>query len=285
MSEKILVIGSGFLGNSICFVANDLGIKSVGTCHSIKGLWIDIRDIISIEKVVSDHNPDFIINSAALIQIDEIESNPKSAYEVNAHGAKNVALIAQKKKIKLIHISTDSVFDGRKGLYNEQEETNPVNEYAKSKKMGEDFVSDVSDKFVIVRTNFYGYNQEGKFLFNWILRNLQNNKRFTAFTDVIFNPLEIRNLSRMIIELLHTDFIGVLHLSSDEILSKYEFAMTIAETMGFDSELIKKGSIKEAQFIARRPLDTSLSNFKAKKLLKTKPLAFEEWLSNQKSTF
>ena len=167
-------------------------------------------------------------------------------------------------------------------MYSEEDQACPINEYAKSKKIGEDLVSKANDRFVIVRTNFYGYNDNDKFLFNWVLKNLQNRINFTGFTDVIFNPLEIKNLATMIIELLHLDFVGTLHLSSDEILSKYQFATTIANTLGFDRELVRKGSIKDAGFVSERPLNTSLSNLKAKKLLKTKPLSLQEWLNIRK---
>ena len=283
MSEKILIIGKGFLGGSIALTATELGINVIGTHYHTRDVWIYVTNIDSIEKVISNNNPDFIINCAGLVNLNQIESNPENAYEVNAYGAKNVALVAHKKKIKLIHISTDSVFSGKNGLYTEEDEPHPINQYAKSKKMGEDFVSNSMDRFVIVRTNFYGFNGQGNFLFNWILNNLQNKINFKGFTDVIFNPLEIKNLATMIIELLHLDFVGILHLSSDEILSKYQFATTIAKTLGFDSELIRKGSVNDVQFTAERPLNTSLSNLKAKKLLKTKPLSLHEWLNIRKA--
>jgi dTDP-4-dehydrorhamnose reductase len=280
MTEKILIIGMGFLGNSIFTVANNKGMNVVGTHHS-REPSLDVKNIDIVEKIIIHHSPDFIINCAALTNIDQIELEPSLAYSVNAEGAKNVASIALKKKIKLIHISTDSVFDGRGKLYSEIDMPNPINEYAKSKKLGEDYVKEISDTFVIVRTNFYGHNKEGKFLFNWILDSLRNRQMITAFNDIIFNPLEIMNLANILIELIHTDYRGIIHLSSDQVLSKYQFAMKIAGVLGFDINLIKKGTIEDSHFVAKRPLNTSLSNFKAKKLLKTKIVSLDDWLKLQ----
>jgi dTDP-4-dehydrorhamnose reductase len=283
MSEKFLIIGLGFLGNTIFQQVTKFSIKPFGTHKSD----LDICNIESIEKKIDKIKPDCIINCAALTNLDQIESNPKNAYAINAYGAKNLAIVSLKKKIKLIHISTDSVFDGKIGSYKEEDLPNPINKYAKSKKMGEDLVKEISEKHVIVRTNFYGNNQDGKFLFNWIMKNLQQKIPITGFHDVIFNPLEIENLSSMIIELVHSNFFGTIHLSSNQPMSKYEFATTIARKLNYDTDLVRKGSIKEANFIAQRPLNTSLSNLLARKILKTLPLSLEDWLDTKfdKSAF
>ena len=248
MSDKILIIGKGFLGGTIFSTCQNAGINVLGTHYNKSIPIIDITNINSIEKVVSEFKPDLIINCAALTNIDQIEFNPKRAYAINAYGAKNIAEISRQNKIKMIHISTDSIFDGIKGMYCEDDIPNPINEYAKSKKMGEDFVKEILDTHIIIRTNFYGYNSEGKFLFNWILEKLKEKQQIIGFSDIIFNPLEIRNLADMINELIYKDFNGILHLSSNEIFNKYEFIIEIAKMLNFDIDLITKGSIKNANF-------------------------------------
>ena len=115
-------------------------------------------------------------------------------------------------------------------------------------------------------------------MFNWILSKLKNNERFTGFNDVFFNPLEVTNLSKMIYELSEKNFCGILHLSSDEIFSKFEFATKISEFFGFDSNLIKKASIDEIGLNAKRPKNTTLVNNKAKNLLDTKIQKLDSWL-------
>ncbi len=278
MVLKLLIIGKGFLGSKIYSAANKNNIFPIGTTYSSNGIHLDVTNIDQIDKVISTHKPDFIVNCAAMTNIDEIETNSKKAYEINSYGARNVALVAKNNRIRMAYLSTDSVFDGTKGMYNEEDVPIPINEYAKSKKLGEDLVTNISNEFIIIRTNFFGYNDNGKFLFNWIFENLKKDNTITAFDDVIFNPLETENLSDLIIELLQTNYSGILHLGSDKIQSKYQFAKKIAKELGFDETLILKGSIKNANFMAKRPLDTSLSNLKSKKILKTKIQSLEDWL-------
>ena len=281
MTEKLLVIGAGFLGNTIFQLATKTGL-TVSCTNKTRGLiHLDIREIHMIEKVINSVKPDSIINCAALTNIDEIEREPKTAYDVNSIGAGNIAKIAKKNKIKFVHISTDGVFDGNERLYLESDKTNPINEYAKSKKLGEDLVLETYDDSILVRTNFYGHNNENKFLFNWILNNLKQNQKFTAFSDVIFNPLEICNLSLMILDIMKTDFRGIVNIAGDEILSKYQFAYKIAKTLNFDTNLVESGSIKNSSLIANRPLNTSLSNKLAKSLITTEIIPLEKWLKEK----
>jgi dTDP-4-dehydrorhamnose reductase len=220
-----------------------------------------------------------------LTNIDQIEINSSEAYQVNGIGAKNVSVISNREKIKLIHISTDSVFDGKKGMYDENDSPFPINEYAKSKKMGEDYVKEICDRYVIIRTNFYGYNKQGNNLFNWVLTNLKNNKPITGFYDVFFNPLEVENLSMIIIELILSGFDGVIHLSSDDVMSKYQYALKIAEILDLDKSLLIKGSILNSNLLAKRPLNTTLSNVKAKKILKTPLISLDDWLRHKSAEF
>ena len=280
--KKILVIGQGFLGSNI---SNAAKIKNfeVFKASRTNNIKINIKNIREIETAVIKLDPDVVINCAAITNLDTIEKKPKDAYEVNAYGAKNIAEITSKYSKRLIHISTDSVFDGNKGNYDEMDTPNPINEYSKSKKLGEDLVKENSKDFVIVRTNFYGNNNEKKFLFNWILKNLKQKKQFSGFTNIFFNPLDVQNLSRCILELAELKYIGILHIGSDKIYSKYEFAKIIAEKLKFDTSLVIGGDIEDLKLIAKRPHNTSLNNKLAKQLLKNQPQNLEPWLDKMKN--
>ena len=280
--KKTLVIGSGFLGNHIITGFQNQGFETIGT-HLIsdnhKSPIVDVRNLESLNDLVTRIKPDIIINCAANVQIDYLEKNPDVAFSINAQGAKNVAIIATRKKIRLVHISTDSVFDGKSGSYQENDIPNPINVYARSKLLGEQLVRENADNYVIVRTNFYGLNKKGNFLFNWILNNLREKISFIGFSDVIFSPLEISNLSKMIVEISTKEYNGIIHLASDRSISKYEFALRIATIFGLDCELIKKGSIEDMdELLVKRPKNTSLSNKRAKQLLDIKIVSLDEWL-------
>jgi len=277
LTEKILVIGRGFLGNTIVKIGNAQKLEIIGT-HVKNELCVDIQSERSVEKILDKINPDILINCAAFTNVDEMERNPELGYGVNFRGVQNLVKSCSKRKISLIQISTDSVFDGEKGNYSEEDTPNPINEYAKSKFYAEKAIEPYLEKSTIIRTNLYGYNKEEKFLFNWIIKNLKKGITINGFDDVFFNPLEKSNLSEMIIEIAKNDIYGILHLASDKILSKYQFAQSVAERLDFPTSLIKRSSIKENNLFAKRPLNTSLSNLKMKKILKTKAIELDDWL-------
>ena len=279
--DNVLVIGSGFLGGNIVNEFRNNEIKVIGTNYnknSSDDIHFDITNMDSIVSCVKKYSPQVIINCAANVNVDDLENNEKLAFSINAYGAENIARVCKNNKIRLLHISSDAVFDGKKGMYVEEDVTNPVNIYAKSKMLGEKLISKNLENYVIIRTNFYGFHKQDKFLFNWILSKLKNNERFLGFNDVFFNPLEVTNLSKMIYELSEKKFCGILHLSSDEIFSKFEFATKISEFFGFDSNLIRSGSIEELGLNAKRPKNTTLVNNKAKNLLDTKIDKLDTWL-------
>ena len=138
---------------------------------------------------------------------------------------------------------------------------------------------------IIIRTNFFGYHENNNFLFNFILKNLYEKKEFNGFNDVFFNPLEISNLNDLIIELCNLDFNGIINLASDEVISKYEFGLKIANIFNLDPQLVIKDSIKNFESTAKRPMNTSLSNNKSKKILKTKTCSLDYSLKKIKKQF
>ena len=288
MANSTLILGKGFLGSNIFTEIQKSGKKVVGTNYSNpknNELTLDITNIDSIENCVSHINPDLIINCVADTRLDYLETHSDLADLINSEGAKNVAIVAKQYQSKLIHISTDSVFDGKEGNYSEEDTPHPINIYANSKFLGEKNIQKIFNNYVIVRTNFYGFNSDGNFLFNWILNNLKNNITFTGFSDMIFSPLEITNLSKLIIELSNTTYHGILNLSSDEQFSKYDFALCIAEKLNFDKSLIKKGLSNDMHFVAARPRNTTLNNKKAKQFLKTSIITLNDWLNENRQKF
>ena len=273
----LLIIGNGFLGDNLQKNAINQGLKSHISDYKKSGA--DVTNISSIEKVIEEEKPRIVINCSAISNIDIIENNPKKAFEVNATGVKNIAIICKKFNLKLIHISTDSVFDGTKKMYTEKDIPNPINEYSKSKKMGEELIRKYLKKHVIIRTNFYGKNPKEKNLYDWVKNQIKNNSEIIGFDDIIFNPLEINNLSKLILELMETNFTGTIHLANNEILTKYQFCKIIAEFFGYSDSKIKQGSIKDVKLNARRPLNTTLSNKLSTKILNTKLITLKEYLN------
>ena len=279
MSEQVLVIGAGFLGKNIVEKFKNHNITQTNLTKFNKNSYIlDITDEKQVIDCFNDVKPSVVINCAANTNIDFLESNTSTAYSINGEGVRNLAVTCKKSDVRLIHISTDGIFDGIHGKYTEEDEPTPINVYAKSKIIGEKNIIKNCLNHVIVRTNFYGNHPQGKSLFNNILSKLKNGKQFTGFDDVIFSPLEVSNLSDLIYDVTFSNYRGILNLSSNEFISKYQFCCKMAEVFGFDSNLIKKGSIDSAGFIAKRPKNTSLNNSKSKQFTKSKIISLDDWL-------
>ena len=168
------------------------------------------------------------------------------------------------------------MFDGDQGSYVEEDNTNPINTYGKSKVLGEKYVRDNLDNYVIIRTNIFGIDPNGRDFVSNIIKKLKAKKEIIGFNDIIFTPLEVSNLSEMIYEIAIKDYCGIIHLSSDISISKYQFIITVADIFELDKNLIKKGTSDELKLIAKRPKNLALSNNKAKKEIMTPITTFNE---------
>ena len=279
LNKKFLVIGKGFLGTHIVSQLEKMcySVFSTNYENNVKADFrLDILNKPSIEKLFQNTRPDIVINCVANTQIDFLEKNPDIATNINSIGTKNIAEVCSNQNCRLIHISTDNVFDGIQGMYSETDSTNPVNEYGKSKVLAEKFIEECIDNYVIIRTNFFGIDPKGRDLISQFIKTIKSKKPFFGFVDIKYTPLEIDNLSELIIETSLTKFNGLLHLASNEIISKYDLILKTAKILSLNTSLIKKGSIRELNCDAKRPMNTSLKNKKAKTLLITPILSIED---------
>ena len=281
MNKRILIIGKGFVGSHLEKKLKESSIETYTTGFNTKenvDFRLDVRNEGSITDCINKIKPNYIINCSANVNIDFLEKNPDVAFSINSEGAKNIAKISKKYNIRLIHVSTDAVFDGERGSYGEEDLTNPINVYGKSKVLGENFVKENSDDYVIIRTNIFGIDNHGRDFISNIVKNLKSQKQMIGFDDILFTPLEISNLSEMISELAITDFCGTIHLSSNASISKFQFILDVAEIFELDSTLVKKGTSEEIEFVAKRPKNLTLSNNKAKRILRTPIIPIKESL-------
>ena len=172
---------------------------------------LDIRDKQEVMSVISGIKPAVVIHTAAVVNVDYCEEHPEEAWDTNVNGTENVALAAKEAGARLIYISTDSVFDGEKGMYVETDTPHPVNTYGRSKLEGEGKVQQWMPDALIVRTAFYGWspNQSNRpSLSEWVVTNLRQGKILNMFTDVFFSPIFTSNLSAVITELYDKDVSG-----------------------------------------------------------------------------
>ena len=245
-------------------------------------IQLDISDHKKISDLIDKEKPDIVINCAGRNDIDFLEKNPEQAIAINSIGPEIIAKKCEECNSRLVHISTDSIFDGQKGMYDENDVPNPKNIYAKTKLEGEKKVTKECSNSVIVRTNFYGIDNSRKYLFNNMLEKLKQKQDIIGFDDVHFTPLSVENLSQQITDVTFSNYNGIIHLGSDKKISKYEFCKIMAQKLGFGENYVKQGSIDDFSFIAERPKNTSLNNKVSKSIVKHKSIEFEDWLESKK---
>ncbi len=222
-----------------------------------------IIDINNLENQIYNLKIDIIINCIGYTNVENCEINPKKAWKINVDYASIISKVCNKLSIKLIHISTDHLFDGKSNFYDENDKVFPLNEYGKTKYKAEKIVLKNNSSSLIVRTNFFGLGPSYKNSFSdYIIKNLNLKNTISLFSDVFYTPILASELSRIIHELIKKNCSGVYNIVSNERISKFDFGLKIAEEFSFDKKLIKSISIKKRNDLVERPLDMSLSNKK-----------------------
>jgi dTDP-4-dehydrorhamnose reductase len=268
----ILVTGaSGLLGANFVSVArkHDRHLVALTHRHSlpdneVQSVTIDLTDQQEVKQLIHDLRPAWILHCAALTNVDLCEEQPEIAMQVNTTASRNLAREAKMVDAGLVYISTDSVFDGEKGQYSEEDQPNPLNVYGRSKLAGETAVIEELEKSLVIRTNIYGWNVQKKLsLAEWMLTKLEAGETLPGFEDVVFSPILVNDLSEILISMMDRRLKGVYHVAGSESCSKYQFALSLADVFGLDGGVIQRTSIAGAGLKAPRPRKTSLSTVKA----------------------
>jgi dTDP-4-dehydrorhamnose reductase len=167
-----------------------------------------------------------------------------------------------------LHISTDAVFDGIKGGYVENDQTNPLSVYACTKLAGEEAVSAANPDSIIARVVFFGWSLSGsRSLSEFFFNHLKAGEPIKGFTDTFFSPLYVEHLAEILLEMVSSDLAGVFHVVSPEKLSKYDFGLRISNKFGFDPGLIEPFRGGEVDRGASRSLNLHLKPDKAQAAL------------------
>lgn len=274
MSRIVVTGASGLLGLNLSLKLNEqhevLGITNSTT---LKGLPFEIQllDLVNSNfelNILDQFKPDVVIHCAAMANLEECETNPVQAYEINANVPGELAHQCQKKSIKFLHISTDAVFDGKTGNYTELDEPTPLSTYAKTKRAGEENVQNQNPEAIIARVNFFGWSLSGKrSLGEFFFNNLRAKNPINGFVDVLFCPLYVNHLSELLINMINLDLTGIFHVVSSDHMTKYEFGCAIAVLFGLDPALINPISVLQSDLRAERSLNLTLSTNKLSEAL------------------
>ncbi len=269
--EKVLIVGcNGLLGQKASIELTpkyelcgaDLSSESIH--KGIPYFKMDITDPKTVEAVIQESEPDIIFNASAYTAVDRAEIEKKICYAVNVAGVQNLARICFMENIKLLHISTDYVFDGGKGNYNESDPATPINYYGQSKLDGEKAILDSGCEFLIGRTAVlfgYGYNIQANFVL-WVLTELRNGNSIRVVDDQIGNPTIADYLAYSCRELLEKKATGLFHLAGDKPISRYDLAIAVAKEFNYIPDFITRIKTSEFKQLAKRPLNVGLNVLK-----------------------
>lgn len=291
--KKVLLSGSnGLLGQNLLdqLIRKDdfevLAIsKSTNLFPDSKGYsfkQVDITQRESVLNILDSFIPDVVIHAAAMTQVDPCELNKDLCYQVNVVGTGNMAELANSCGAKFIYISTDFVFDGENGPYQEDDKPNPVSYYGVTKLEGEKITRNLDVSWAIVRTILvYGLTpaMSRSNLVLWVKDSLESKKAIRVVQDQYRMPTLVNDLVFGILRIIDLDKEGVFHLSGPENASILELAKEISHFFDLDSKLISPIMSHELSQAGRRPPNTGFDLTKAREELGYKPKKFREGLS------
>lgn len=248
---------------------------------------IDITNYSQLEECITYIQPSFIINTAAMTNVDTCELKPEECNNLNIEAVKYLTQICTKLNIHFIQISTDFIFDGSKGVYKETDLPNPLSIYGHSKLKAENIVKNSGVNFSILRTILvYGkvVNLKRNNIVLWVKDMLENNKEITIVDDQYRMPTYVEDLAMACKLIVDKNISGVYHISSNELLSVFEIANQIADVFGLNKKLIKPISTKTLNQKAIRPQKTGFDLSKTIKELDFQPTSFLLGLKRFKQT-
>ena len=295
--DRLLVIGStGLVGSKLASMAANHGFESYNTQNTRKSPFpnsfqLDITDRHATLRVVREIQPKVIVNTAALTNVDYCETHQEEAESVNVGGTTNLAEAAQENNSRLVHTSTDSVFDGTHGHYSESDTPNPINHYAMTKLASEKVVSKLSNYAIARPSVVYGWHSQvakvhaGSKTMNFamfVLDKLERNETVRAIRDQYSSPTFADNLAEGLLRLAKSPENGIFHTAGRSCLSRYEFAIKLTEFFAYPSILVQPVFTREFLQEAVRPKNCCLRVEKAERILKMRFLTADEGIGEMR---
>ncbi len=234
----------------------------------------DISDTMKVLRIFEELRPDVVINCAAYNFVDKAETDYKNAVKVNAVGVRNLAIASREVGAFFVHYSTDYVFDGKKenGLYTEEDIPNPVNEYGKSKFLGEEFLKEETENYLLFRVSWvYGDGKQN--FINKLLSWSEKNPYLKVANDEVSVPTSTRTIVDITVKAIKMGIKGLYHLTNSGYASRYEWAKKIFEIKKIN-KFIKPVSSDIFELPAKRPKFSAMSN---KKISRELGIEIERW--------
>lgn len=292
--KRLLVTGSnGLLGQKITdillqgqfpgfeYIASSRGSDRFGTSSRYRYLDLDITHHEQVAKAIETYRPDIIINTAAMPNVDACEREPEKSYEVNVVAVAHLIAVCERKNIHLIHLSTDFVFDGEEGPYEEEDVPNPVNTYGKHKLAAEELIQKATCPWSIVRTILvYGVlrDMSRSNIVLWAKGALENGQSIRVVNDQWRMPTLAEDLAKACLTIAERKATGIYHISGKDMFSICEIVEAVAAYYRLDASFICKEKSEVLKQDARRPKRTGFILDKAYERLDYVPHSFGEGL-------
>ena len=252
---KILLLGhKGMLGTDL--------LTRMRLHHDVVGMdkeEIDITSAGECAQAIEDTAPQIVINAAGYTNVDGCETAKEECFAVNAEALKNIAEACRSKNIRIIHFSTDYVFNGTGSApYKEDDDCDPINTYGASKLAGESYLQALAQNYIIIRTAWL-YGENGKNFVRTILEKAKTTPRLTVVNDQLGSPTHTKDLAAAVDLLIEKNAQGIFHVTNRGSCSWYQFAVKILQEAGIDD--VEVSPIKSDQLarLAKRPAYSVLS--------------------------
>ena len=282
--DRLMIIGSsGLVGSKLARLSAKYGFQSYNTMNRrttslprVKQL--DITDRDATLNLVREIRPNVIVNTAAITNVDYCETHRDEARKINVEGVSNLAEAASEGGSRLIHISTDYVFDGTVGHYTEDDTPRPLDYYAQTKLDSEKIVSKLSSYGIARPSVIYGWNPPETLgtaadsvkpmnFAMFVVDRLKRNEMVRAVRDQYSSPTFADNLAEALLRLAKHRSNGIFHTAGRSCLSRYEFAVKLAGSFGYSTRLVQPVFSSEFKQLAVRPKNSCLLVEKAEKIL------------------
>src|SRR6187551_366770 len=289
---KILVTGSnGLLGQKLTrLLQHEKSISLIATARGKSVLPIangiffpmDITDAAEVDRVIAETKPDVIINTAAMTQVDQCETEREACWKANVTSVENLIRACEKNNVHLVHVSTDFIFDGTYGPLDETAKPNPVNYYGESKLAAEELLIKSSIRWSILRTVLvYGITEDmsRSNIVLWVKNSLEQGKTIQVVNDQWRTPTLAEDLAMGCYLAAKSKATGIYHISGKDFLTPYDIAIATAGYFKLDKSLIKVTDSTQFKQPAQRPPKTGFIIDKARKKLGYEPHSFQEGIA------
>ena len=291
--RRFLITGSnGLLGQKLVeLLIRDSSIETIATARGENRLpfkesyayfAMDITDPQQIENVISLAKPDVIIHTAAMTNVDQCEMEKDACWKQNVNAVEFIVKACKKHDIFLVHVSTDFIFDGKAGPYDEEAEPNPISFYGWSKYAAEKAVIHSDIKWAIARTVLvYGiaHDMSRSNIILWVKKSLEEGKNIKVVTDQFRTPTLAEDLAQGCFLIADQEAQGIFNISGKELYTPYEMAVIAADYFGLDKSLISQTDASAFTQPAKRPPRTGFDLTKSENILGYKPHTFQEGIA------